>query len=531
MFEPFSRRKFLEAAGGITFLALVPNGRGAFGMDFHQATGQKSAGHASVSEQNAPGDGPTAQPLFTALPYLQPGGGKGPRIVDGQEQMTIAWQTNFLPAQFLVTFAKGKTAPSESAGGITPVQTRRTVGTAEDAEGYFDYAAHLTGLDGGTRYAYRVSMNGQTVIEGYFTTRKKPGTKTRFVAFGDNSFGDVSDRMIAFQTYQAKPDFVMNTGDNVYEDGLVNEYARYFFPVYNANVAEARTGAPLLRSVPFYTVIANHDVHGKDENKHPIADFNLNPDSLGYYTCMHLPQNGPIPTQPTPTVGKAPVMDIFTKSAGSRFPKQANYSYDYGDAHFLCLDSNIYVDPNDKSLQDWITEDLSQSGAAWKFVVYHHPAFNVGKEHYTEQHMRVLAPLLEKGGVQIALHGHEHNYQRTRPFTFAPSDTSGASKLGTKARLVPGTFAIDTAFDGIKNTRPKGIIYLTTGAGGKHLYDADWNHNRALWLHSEDNNADYVARMVSDRHSLTVFDMDARSLVVTQVDQWGGTIDQIRLTK
>ena len=32
----------------------------------------------------------------------------------------------------------------------------------------------------------------------------------------------------------------------------------------------------------------------------------------------------------------------------------ANYSYDYGDAHFLCLDSNVYVDPTNAALQSWI---------------------------------------------------------------------------------------------------------------------------------------------------------------------------------
>ena len=38
--------------------------------------------------------------------------------------------------------------------------------------------------------------------------------------------------------------------------------------------------APLLRSVPFYTVIANHDVQGKDERGHEVADFTRNPDAL-----------------------------------------------------------------------------------------------------------------------------------------------------------------------------------------------------------------------------------------------------------
>ena len=55
-------------------------------------------------------------------------------------------------------------------------------------------------------------------------------------------------------------------------------------------------------------------------------------------------------------------------------------------------------------------------------MVYHHPAFNAGAEHYEEQQMRALSPLLEKHGVDFVLSGHEHNYQRTMPLRFAPGD-------------------------------------------------------------------------------------------------------------
>jgi len=152
----------------------------------------------------------------------------------------------------------------------------------------------------------------------------------------------------------------MNTGDNVYENGLDDEYARYFFPVYNSNIAEIRTGAPLLRSVPFYTVIANHDVHGKGPDKGPAADFDKSPDALAYYTAMHLPLNGPAaPSHATPAIGDADAIVAFRAAAGARFPRMANYSFDYGDAHFLCLDANVYVDPTNAALQAWIEADLT----------------------------------------------------------------------------------------------------------------------------------------------------------------------------
>lgn len=486
-----TRRALLRAAGGLSFLGLIPAERG-FAL---------------------PGSDP-AQPLFTALPYLQPG-------PHNDTSLIIAWQTDHKPASFTVVVA----GISER---LVPKRTERISGELGDDELRFNYAVSVPALAAGKRFRYQVFMDEKRIAEGWFTTQKPPGVKTRFVAFGDNSFGDISDRMIAYQAFKALPDFVLNTGDNVYEDGTDDEYARHFFPVYNAEIAGPRIGAPLLRSVPFYTVLANHDVHGKDDKKHPVADFVAHPDSLAYFTNMYLPENGLTGTFAPPLAGPSEPIAHFKACAGSRFPRMSTYSFDYGDGHFLCLDSNIYVDPNDAALQTYVERDLLTSSAPWKFVVFHHPCFNVGADHYAEQHMRVLAPIFERCGVAIVWHGHEHNYQRTVPLRFAPRETKGASNVGSKARLVPGTFTLDTRFDGKKNTQPDGVIYITTGAGGKHLYDSEWGQKAQT--HPEDGNLDYIARFIADRHSLTVIEMDRTALEIKQVDQWGAVVDRCRMT-
>lgn len=503
-----TRRQLLKAAGGITFSALVPLRQGVFAASFD---------HGQLPPL----------PVFTALPYLQPGI-EGSELRAGQESIVVAWQTNGVAATFDLEFHR--------AGGASrkaEIHRQERFGANREEGGQrVNHSATLTGLHLNSRYHYRVRMNGRSLLEGYFTTRKPRGVKSRFVAFGDNSCGDISDHAIAYQAYQARPDFVMNTGDNVYNNGLDGEYARYFFPVYNADVAGPHIGAPLLRSVPYYSVIANHDLTGNDPNTHrPVVDFSRHADGGAYYTNLHYPLNGPVPTYPTLAVGNADAVALFKACAGTRYPGMANYSYDYGDAHFLCLDSNLYVDPTDPSLQEWIARDLDASKAPWKFVVYHHPAFNVGDDHYTEQHMRVLSPLFEQHGVDVVLSGHEHNYQRTRPLRFAPTDLAGAKKINSGKRLVPGKFNVDTRFDGRAATRPDGILYIVTGAGGNNLYDAQSNENPAKWRHPEDDHVEYVERLVSDRHSLTVVDMDARRLHFRQIDEWGREIDQFVVSK
>ncbi len=499
-----SRRSLFQAAGGLTLLSIVPE---AFG----EASAPRPAGSSPI-------------PVFWALPYLQPGP-NGSRLVEGEESIVVAWQTDTTPARYELTY--GEKGTERTAEVVTTPRGREG---RRFTEFRVNHTATLEGLRLGTRYRYRLSMDGKPFAEGWFTTRKPRGRKTRFVSFGDNSYGAISDRAIAYHAYEARPDFVMNTGDTVYYEGRDSEYGRFFFPVYNATDAGARLGAPLMRSVPFYTVLGNHDLPGRP-GAGPSVDFDRYSDALGLFTNFHLPMNGPKSEHPIPIFGREKRLDEFIAAARGRYPRMANYSFDYGDGHFLCLDSDLHVDPTEPALVRWIEEDLKATDAAWKFVVCHHPPFNIGVEHYDEQHMRALCPLFEKYGVDVVLSGHEHNYQRTRPLRFAPSDLSGAKAAGKDPRLVPGEFKVDHRFDGQVATKADGIVYLTTGAGGHDLYNLEMNDAPETWKRPEDGNVEYTACMKTDRHSLTVFEMDARRLEWRQIDEWGREIDRVVMTK
>ena len=82
-----SRRELLKAAGGVTFLALIATSEGMF---------------APVFASHKPTVTP-ALPLFTALPYLQPGTSSG-KLVTGKEGIVIAWQTNSVKAEFTLEY-------------------------------------------------------------------------------------------------------------------------------------------------------------------------------------------------------------------------------------------------------------------------------------------------------------------------------------------------------------------------------------------------------------------------------------------
>src|SRR5260370_14814620 len=66
----------------------------------------------------------------------------------------------------------------------------------------------------------------------------------------------------------------------------------------------------------------------------------------------------------------------------------------------------------------------------------------------------------------MVFNGHEHNYQRTYPIRAL---NAAATPVTTGGPLVN----IDTAFDGVNQTVPDGVLYLVEGAGGNRDFDGD----------------------------------------------------------
>jgi len=136
-------------------------------------------------------------------------------------------------------------------------------------------------------------------------------------------------------------------------------------------------------------------------------------------------------------------------------------------------------------------------------------------------------------GVDMVLNGHVHNYQRTRPLRFAPKvNEKGDQFVITKAGGVEGAFTFDQKFDGIINTKPDGIIYIITGAGGAALYDPEISNKPELWKReTAENWVPYTVKLISDIHSFTLIETEGKKLTLRQINIKGETIDEIHVTK
>jgi acid phosphatase type 7 len=454
---------------------------------------------------------------FLVKPYLQLG------HKEAQRQIVLVWHANDSGGAWAVEYRPGPGRRWQTG----PAPAFRRVAVA-GIEPHRVYHAALAGLEPGQVFTYRVSNDGKTVFESEARAPKAADQAYRFVVFGDCGADTPEERAIAHRTFLARPDFVMITGDIVYGKGLVSEYRTKYWPIYNSDEVGPSRGAPLLRSTLFLAAPGNHDIASRDLGK--------TPDGLAYFYYWLQPLNGPIGKVPgpitAPLVGPTENLKAFADSAGNAFPRMANFSLDYGNAHWTVLDANATVDWTNRELREWVATDLAAArDATWRFVSFHQPGFNSSKTHFDEQYMRILAPIFEEGQVDVVFNGHVHNYQRSYPLRFAPAAENNAAPFvaakdgnTTKKRHVDGKLTLDKSFDGVTDTTPEGVIYLVTGAGGQHLYNPEQQDDPASWQ-------EFTYKHISKVHSLTVADVDGRSLTVRQLTAEGDEVDRFVIKK
>ena len=487
----------------------------------------------------------------TFAPYLQLGdnGPFGP-----SDQLVIAWQTN-------------ESAPKASAYKVEvwPLggQHHAVVPKARVVDNYLaadaalpvvpgaygahsNYTAVVGGLKYDSEYQYRVTGPGLPSggFSAAFHTRPR-GPEYSFVVVGDEGFFPTvpNSNPAAIVNYEARiahlindvanlsvpgvprlpaSNLILNTGDNVYNEGTEDNYRDFFFPVYNNDEDSNEAGAPILRSKLFFPVDGNHDLGSTGVSANLLADnaapaFSGNEsggDALSFFNDFYFPQNGPVGfdiqndwnvttsvptgftfsyqgksyTSPAAIAAFRNSTKVDTgKGVSAQIDHQSNYSFDYGNAHFLFLDANPHLF-NDNlpggnafnaapptfvgyptALGQWVINDLDSSKQLWKIVVFHQPAFSSGDATIVNGQMRSVAKLLEDHGVNMVFNGHEHNYQRSLPIR--ATDRTGATP--STAAGTPAVY-VDQSFDGARHSVPDGVLYLVEGAGGNRDFDGDF---------------------------------------------------------
>jgi acid phosphatase type 7 len=370
-----------------------------------------------------------------------------------------------------------------------------------------DHEVEVTGLQPYTKYYYRIESSGITLsgpgADHYFHTAPVPGTvqPIRIWAIGDFGKGNNGQK----ESRESYVNFTGNThtdvwlwlGDNAYNDGTDQEFQnKVFESTYGFN--------SLFTYMHFYPIPGNHDYNSVCG----IPCFN-DPLTHGgpYYQIVSVHKNGEAGGVPSGT--------------------ELYYSYDYGNVHFVALNSEL-GSPNsahdwigaytsagaqNSPMLAWLRQDLAANNKPFVIAYWHQPPFSKGShdsddlwEIYMKGMRENVIPILEEYGVDIVLNGHSHVYERS----YLINGHYGRSNdFNPAVHLVDGTSgneALGEAY--IKYTdgpEPnKGTVYVISGNGGSSTSNPPFANTAHPVMYFNDGGSNVFGTFIMDVHGDTL---------------------------
>lgn len=421
--------------------------------------------------------------------------------------------------------------------------------TISDNTSVTDHEIRITGLTADTKYYYAVGSAGSIVkgsYRNYFTTSPPASTtrKIRIGVFGDPGTGTSlqkgsRDSYLGLKSNYSNSELAIMLGDNAYNAGTETEHNTGFFNIYNNNIFDNHVVFP----VPGNHEYANTAARAVDH-------------AIPYYSIFTVPDAG--------------------QSGGLSSGTEHYYSFDYGNIHFVMLDT--YGVDGGKHLYDdttaatgsqqalWLKADLAANAGThkWTIVCMHHPPYTNGS-HMTDNtggeadllaiRQRIL-PILERFGVDVVLAGHSHVYERS----FLVKDHTGLSSVFNTAAAGGGTkiSSSNARYDGsiptnaasadtsaansscpyftIDSTYKHGTVYVVAGSAGQigsgsgNTYPVFYTRNQSistggetgsLYLEVEDNRLDakFVGNSGTVRDRFTIMKgVNKKTVVNTTVN-------------
>ncbi len=323
---------------------------------------------------------------------------------DPKTTQAIQWRTSTAVKTGAVRYRIRKTPGTERADRWVNVAARmkplKNHNTINDPVVH-RFSVSLIGLEPSTTYEYEVGDGSHVGWSApyAFTTAPDKTTPFKFVYMGDAQNGLDTWGKLVHNAHAAEPDaaFYIMAGDLVGRGNERDDWDHFFYNA--AGVYENKTLVPC---------IGNHENQGEQG-------------PWMYLELFDLPKNGPAALTP-----------------------ERAYSFEYSNALFVVLDSNVQLEDQ----VDWLDAQLSQSDATWKFAIYHHPAYD-SRNKKSEKGIRELwGSLFDKYHVDLALQGHDHAYLRTWPM-------KGDERVGSAA---------------------EGTIYIVSVSGTKFYDQGDFDY-------------------------------------------------------
>lgn len=347
------------------------------------------------------------------------------------------------------------------------------------------HVINLTNLQPNTKYYYTI---GSTVrqLQGnasnYFTTPPLPGAEGKYNFWlvgdcGNNSTNqkNVRDAYINYMGSNTTNGWLL-LGDNAYSSGTETEFQTSFFDVYQGTVS---------KSMPLYPAPGNHDYNNGSKFDH----------SVPYYSIFDMPANG--------------------EAGGVASNTEAYYSYDYGNIHFLSLDSygkedgvNRLYDTLGVQVQ-WIKQDLAANTKKWVVAYWHHPPYTMGSHNsdtesdLTKMHTDFIR-ILERYKVDLIVCGHSHEYERSKlikgSYGNETSFNPAVHNISQSNGRYDGTPGSCTYMKDSTHTY-NGTVYVVSGSAGQldANVQAAWPHNAMSAYNNSTNGGSMLLTVEGNR--------------------------------
>jgi len=296
-------------------------------------------------------------------PYLQSGSPDG---------IVIRWRTD-VPTDSRVVF------------GLDPAALSQSV---EEFDLKTEHVVTLSGLAPESRYYYGIGTTAAILAGGdadhSFVTAPLPGAARpyRIWIIGDSGTGDANAAAVrdAYLNLNGDrhTDVWLMLGDNAYNEGTDEDYQRAMFEMYPS----------LLRQTVVWPVLGNHD--GVSADSHDQSGV--------YYDIFTLPTQG--------------------EAGGLASGTEAFYSFDYGNIHFIALDSFDTYRLMGGAMMNWLELDLAATDQEWIIAFWHHPPYSKGShdsdaEDFLVQMRENAVAVLDDFGADLTFTGHSHDYERS----------------------------------------------------------------------------------------------------------------------
>ena len=313
---------------------------------------------------------------------------------DNSTSRTIMWQSDNSEADAVIEYRLEGTEKTQTIGATDKAFT-------DDGSTTYIHEATLTGLTPNTKYEYRVGY-GTDRRSDWYRLETAGASVYDVLIYPDSQSGDYSqwEEIVKSSALRnPRTTLYISMGDLV-DNG---EHAYQWRTWLNSI-------KPLSANVPLATTLGNHEMYTLDwKMREPYA----------YLNYFAVPPNG---------------NEIFNR----RY-----YSYDFGDVHYVVLDTMLYEsnhednhDTHHPDLYDvqvqWLRQDLTANTKKWTVVLMHRDPFQYAFDRpganravgFDDEGV-LFMPIFDEFNVDLVLSAHLHSYRNRGHVRNFDRDSSG----------------------------------------------------------------------------------------------------------